>query len=297
MSEGRISSASQRRGSVQLRIANSRVLVVNEAGEMMPLWHDIIQGARALRAPETLAVADAIFRPLRLCLVPPGKFVMGARVFGSSDRADEHPSHEVMLSRSVEFMSTPVTRALYYSILGSIDDKPGSECTAMAPASWFDAVRFANLLSEAMSLPPAYAVAGVSVEWNRDSVGWRLPTEAEWEYACRGADGASDRPIDEVAWFRDNAGGLLRPVGLKAENFFGLQDTLGGVREWCWDWFGSYDGGLAHDPEGPRTGTLRVLRGGSWFSPRDRVHCSARAGLHPDEAWTTDGFRLVRNHA
>lgn len=156
--------------------------------------------------------------------------------------------------------------------------------------SWLDAVRFCNLLSRAAGFRECYTVVGGGhgagrVEWDRAADGYRLPTEAEWEHACR-AGSTDERPgdLDEIAWYRDNAGDGPRPVGLKAPNAWGLHDTIGNVWEWCWDVF---------DPE--VYGEYRVFRGGGWFDPPRSARASCRRKSHPTFAIDDLGFRLARS--
>ncbi len=136
--------------------------------------------------------------------------------------------------------------------------------------SWHDAVAYANWLSEQDGLTPAYRISGTEVTWNRSADGWRLPTEAEWEYAARGGTRAREtiyagsNDAGEVAWYTDNSGGKTHPVGEKRANELGLYDMSGNVWEWCWDWYGSYSSESQRNPTGPASGSGRVGRGGGW---------------------------------
>jgi formylglycine-generating enzyme required for sulfatase activity len=131
--------------------------------------------------------------------------------------------------------------------------------------------------------------------------GFRLPTEAEWEYACRaGSNGSSYGPLDAVAWLCVDNGSTTHPVGQKQPNAFGLYDMLGNAWQWCEDWYGDLPGGPATDPRGPASGRLRVARGGGWYG----TSACARAGFNdtwePDDPRHPDfrsfqGFRLVRS--
>jgi formylglycine-generating enzyme required for sulfatase activity len=128
---------------------------------------------------------------------------------------------------------------------------------------------------------------------------YRLPTEAEWEYAARGGSfskgykyAGSNNP-DEVAWYDNNSGSKTHPVRMKKSNELGLYDMSGNVREWCSNWYGSYSSGSQTNPTGPNTGDGRVFRGGSWVSGATGCLVSYRSYLGPDYRGNDFGFRLV----
>ncbi len=160
----------------------------------------------------------------------------------------------------------PVTQALYRQVTGKNPSRFEGDDRPVESVSWFEAVDFCNRLSEKMGLEPVYKMDGEEVEWQKDKNGFRLPTEAEWEYACRaGTTGERYGPIDEIAWYNKNSGGSTQGVGQKKPNGFGLYDMLGNVWEWVWDWHGQYPSEPADNPSGPDTGSRRVRRGGSWI--------------------------------
>jgi formylglycine-generating enzyme required for sulfatase activity len=170
---------------------------------------------------------------------------------------------------------TPMTRSRLYP--GQSGDVPVVEC------SWFEAIGFCNALSEREGLTPAYdALTG---GWDRTAEGYRLPTEAEWEYACRaGTSGPRYGDLDEIAWYRGNSGDRLHEVAGKRPNGFGLYDMLGNVWEWCWD---VYDAEVY--------GEYRVLRGGGWFDEHWSCRASVRRRSHPEFRTDDVGFRPARN--
>ena len=142
---------------------------------------------------------------------------------------------------------------------------------------------FANRLSDQEGLSRCYSGSGNNMRWNRACTGYRLPTEAEWEYAARGGEdwvypGSFDAGV--AAWYSGNSEEKTHPVGKKKPNAWGLYDMSGNVREWVWDWYGSYSGD-ARDPTGPEQGSNRVVRGGSWLSKARRVRVAYRSNDVP----------------
>jgi sulfatase modifying factor 1 len=151
--------------------------------------------------------------------------------------------------------------------------------------SWYDAVAFCNQLSASCGLPAAYAIGGLDVSCDWDSPGYRLPTEAEWQYACTaGAPSYRYGPLDDIAWYADNSGGAAHPVGLKSPNPWGLHDMLGNVWEWCWD---------LYDPA--TYGAYRIFRGGGFDDPARSIGSTVRRRSHPTFAIEDLGLRVAQN--
>ena len=232
---------------------------------------------------------------MKLTLIPDGEFLMGSPKGDSEAQQDEKPQHRVRITKPFYLGVHEVTQAQYqavtgdnpsyFSAKGAGKDKIVGRSTDNYPVelvSWLDAVRFCNRLSEKEDLKPFYEIDGESVrvaDWKRP--GYRLPTEAEWEYACRAGTrtrysfGDNAVELGEYAWHFGNSELMTHPVGGKEPNRLGLYDMHGNVWEWCWD---GYDASYfaqspGDDPTGPVRALGRVLRGGDWFfapdGPRD----------------------------
>src|SRR4051794_14157338 len=180
----------------------------------------------------------------------------------------------------------PVTQAQYAAVTGQRPSATTGDRLPVEGVSWWDAVGFCNALSVHEGLTPTYRIGSSAdrIEWDSGADGYRLPTEGEWEHACRaGTTGPRYGPLDEVAWHRGNSGDRVHEVGGKRPNAWGLYDMLGNVWDWCWD---IYDAQVY--------GPYRVLRGGGWFDE----HWSCRAGVrrrsHPSLHLDDVGFRLAR---
>ena len=173
------------------------------------------------------------------------------------------------------------------------------DCPVMK-VTWYGAAEYANWLSAESGLTPVYTINGTSVTANWSANGYRLPTEAEWEYAARGGNAskgylyAGSDNADEVGWYSSNSGQSTHPVGGKAPNELGLYDMSGNVYEWCWDWKGSYSSGSQSNPRGPASGSNRVIRGGSWSNRARYLRSANRYNDSPGYSSSNLGFRLVR---
>ena len=213
-------------------------------------------------------------------LIPAGRFTMG--------QGDE--SHEVTLTEPFQMGVHEVTQAQYEQVMGSNPSIDKGAENPVDPVSWDDAVQFCRQLSE---LPAEKAAGNV----------YRLPTEAQWEYACRAGTtttfsfGDDNSVLGDYAWFTNNSSRNTHPVGSKKPNAWGLYDMHGNVWEWCSDWYGKdyYESSPTSDPTGPSGGSLRVSRGGSWDNTADYCRAAYRARSSPSFRANANGFRVVRS--
>jgi sulfatase modifying factor 1 len=212
---------------------------------------------------------------------------------------DKDSRNEFTVEISTFFMDKfPVTQDLYERVMGEVKNRSkfrGGD-RPVENVSWFEAVVFCNLLSDEVGLKRVYAIKGdeVTPDWTAD--GFRLPTEAEWEYACRaGTSGGRYGEIDKIAWYKDNSNESTHGVGKKQPNSWGLFDMLGNVWEWCWDWKGSYPKEDTVDWRGPEEGSYRVMRGGSWLNYRQDCRATSCYWRLPTHRDVYVGFRLARS--
>jgi formylglycine-generating enzyme required for sulfatase activity len=207
---------------------------------------------------------------MKLVLIHPGKFMMG-----------EEEQHEVTLSKPFYMGVTEVTQAQYEAIMGTNPSSFKGPANPVETVSWNDATEFCKKLSEK----------------TRQAV--RLPTEAEWEYACRAGTktafsfGDDESALGDYAWYAANSGDTTHPVGQKKPNAWGLFDMHGNVWEWCADWWGVYPKGAVTDPQGPASGKYRVLRGGAWPLDPGRCRSASLTDFTPDSRYFIYGFRVA----
>lgn len=213
--------------------------------------------------------------------IPPGQVTLSDRRTGRSWPVELAP---------YRLAAFPITQARYAQVTGARPSTAHGDRLPVEGVSWWDAVRFCNTLSRHEGLTPAYrldadAEGAEGIEWDASADGYRLPTEAEWEHACRaGTAGARYGQLDEIAWHRGNSGERIHDVGDKQPNSWGLYDMLGNAWEWCWD---LYDAEVY--------GTYRVLRGGGWFDERWSCRASVRRRSHPTFQIDDVGFRIARS--
>jgi formylglycine-generating enzyme required for sulfatase activity len=259
---------------------------------------------------------------MRFLPIEPGVFQMGSAEYQSKLCCYTEKVHKVELTHPFLMGETEVTQAQWEQVTGkrpSKDKKCGPECP-VENITWLDAVNFANALSAREGLRPAYLVQRKRVRWDKTSDGYRLPTEAEWEFAAKAGQNTkyigSDK-VSLVSWSRskpssDEVMDDLRKNGLEYSskrvhnayhkhpvaklqpNAWGMFDMGGNVYEWCWDWFARYSGD-AVDPSGPMDGEERVQRGGFYRGDRVRIRAAWRDSSPPKKRFGGVGVRLVRN--
>ena len=276
--------------------------------------------------------------------IPAGRFTMGSPV-GEPGREGDETAHPVTLTRPFLMMRTEVTQGQWHKVMGN-NPSGFPACGPTCPVeqvNWFEAASYANALSKSEALPACYTLRGCKGTAGKDLAcddadlvpgcnGYRLPTEAEWEYAARAGTqtalytgpltikGQYHGPeLDPIAWYGGNSGvGYAgardckpndgwkdkqypeqktcgtHPVAGRRPNAWGLYDMLGNVWEWTGDWYADYDPAIDSDPSGPASGRFRVFRGGSWYSLAGWVRAANRLGRHPGVRNRSQGFRLVR---
>jgi formylglycine-generating enzyme required for sulfatase activity/serine/threonine protein kinase len=249
-------------------------------------------------------------------LIKPGEFMMGSQDDDVAANHWEKPPHKVRITTPFYLGIYEVTQAQYKAVTGSNPsffsstgggrEMVGDRSTVQYPVenvSWLDAVRFCNALSKKDGLPSYYQLKADKVEClNIKGTGYRLPTDAEWEYACRAGTTtrfyAGNDPwiLNRDAWIGGSAGGTVHPVGQKQPKGFGLHDMHGNVWEWCSDWADGayYKQSPTNDPPGASKGTHRVMRGGCWRDEPQPCRSANVSWGEPAGRWETVGFRVAR---
>jgi sulfatase modifying factor 1 len=237
--------------------------------------------------------------PLTMIELPGGEFLMGSPDTDEMAGDHEKPQHKVTVS-GFRMAVTPVTAGLYNEVM---QREPVSQTQEHLPAvhvTWDDAIAFCNRLSDREGYRRCYRrrFKRWVCDWRAD--GYRLPTEAEWEYACRAgtatryAFGDDPERLGNYAWFARNSSGRVQAVGQKWPNRWGLYDMHGNVWEWCWDWYNErYLPGEVVNPVGPDSGSYRVVRGGSFIGPPVGLRSAVRFSDLPASRDENIGFRCV----
>jgi len=230
---------------------------------------------------------------MKMVLIPKGTFQMGSPE-SEEDRYENETQHEVTISKDYYLGVTEVTQGQYEKVMGTnpsyfqkrVIRKSDSSMYPVEQVSWEDAVEFCAKLSD---LPEEKAAGRI----------YRLPTEAEWEYACRAGSktaysfGESSESLTDYAWFDGNSNDQTHPVGEKKANAWGLHDMHGNVWEWCNDQYGDYPVVAVTDPSGPQERSLRVFRGGCWGNVAADCRSAFRGWISPSVRSGNFGFRVA----
>jgi formylglycine-generating enzyme required for sulfatase activity len=235
---------------------------------------------------------------LDMSMIPAGSFAMGDQ---ASVEANEKPSRVVALNAFL-MSKHEITQKVYQAVMGENPSINKGDNRPVDNMTWFKALEFCNALSDKQGYEKCYTDINGSVTVNMNASGFRLPTEAEWESACRAGttttyySGSSTADLARAGWYSGNGGGSTHDVGTLQANSLGLFDMHGNVFEWCWDWYKSdyYKDGQNSNPTGPTGGTERVCRGGSYFVFEYGCRSSFRSYLKPGIPSRDIGFRVVR---
>ena len=227
---------------------------------------------------------------LEMMPIPAGKFVMGSPSDEKNRGKHEGPQTTVTITKPFWLGKTEVTQSQWKAVMGNSPSRRNGDDLPVESVSWNDAVAFCEKLNEMKrdTLPAGYH--------------YTLPTEVQWEYACRagtttrfyyGDTPFSSLELEKYAWHDDNSSDKTHTVGEKLPNDWGLYDMHGNVHEWCLDWYDDYAGGSVSDPQGPQSGTDRVFRGGSWSHVTWFCRSAHRGWFAPDSKRDFLGFRVA----
>jgi len=265
-------------------------------------WLTASNGAQLVPPTSAPAPAKLVTNSIGMQLVgiEPGEFLMGSPESDTGADSDEKPQHRVRITKAFSLGIHEVTQGQYQAVMGETPSSfKGSDDLPVENVSWFDAIKFCNKLSEREQRVAYYRIDGAEVAVAGGN-GYRLPTEAEWEYACR-AGSATVYPfgndagnLGEHAWYDRDSDSKTHPVGQKRPNAWGLYDMLGNVCEWCADGYDKnyYASSLAADPRGASGAWYRVFRGGGLFMAR-LCRPASRYGDMPVRRGLYLGFRVA----
>jgi len=242
-----------------------------------------------------------------------GTFTMGSPEDEPEREDDEGPQHQVTVS-SFYMGKYEVTQKEYQEVMGTNPSEFKGDNLPVENVSWYDAIEYCNARSQKEGLTPAYTIDKSRkdpnnindwdnykwvITWNHNANGYRLPTEAEWEYACRAGTTTAYNTgagiTDNTGWYDANSDEKTHLVGQKPANAWGLYDMHGNVSEWCWDWYLVYPNEAQTNPVGTSLGVLgRVLRGGDWKFTAGYIRSAKRSAVLPNRRYNLLGFRVLR---
>ncbi len=277
--------------------ANRHIATVALSLALTFLCPVVCSGETGPASPKEITAQSGV----QMVLLPGGTFIMG-----DEDGEVDEPPHEVVVG-PFAIDKFEVTQEEYERVMGDNPSKVKGKKNPVEQVRWSDAVRYCNERSRLEGLEPAYDLKTWTCRF--EASGYRLPTEAEWEYAARAGTttaysfGDSEAKLQQHAWFKANAQGKPRPAGRRRPNAWGLYDMHGNVWEWCNDFYkvDYYLEGPQKDPRGPESGERKVLRGGCWNSNPDACRSAYRYNENPaytDACFGYDiyGFRCVRSY-
>jgi formylglycine-generating enzyme required for sulfatase activity len=292
-------------------------------------------GAKKAVIPDAEPLRPVIAQPqenivpiIEMIFIPGGSFQMGSPRGTAFSLDDERPAHKVTLN-NFYLGKYEVTQGQYFEVTGTRPSNFASNPEDSVPdgwknlpvemVNWYEALVFCNKLSVKERLEPVYRMNGSTnpgnwgetpliqkpvwdaVEMIEGSNGYRLPTEAEWEYAARGGEGAKNfiyagnDNANTVSWYYDNSNFKLHEVGKKSPNGLNLYDMSGNVMEWCWDWMANYSDNSQENPAGPVSGEFRTIRGGAWSVSVQYSRVAYRHNNNPAYKGVNLGFRVARS--
>ena len=287
---------------------------------MKNIYHKIISSTLIAACAVFLACSGDEDDHPGMVWIPAGEFTMGS---SENPLAWAYPEHKVTLTKGFWMSRYLITQEQFFLIMGQAPTHPAyGERRPADGLSWYEAIVFCNRLSIKEGLSPVYYISGKpnpeewgaipgssDTDWNKmemreDANGYRLPTEAEWEYACRAETesawnfGQTDANIGLYAWYLSNSENATHKVGQKLPNAWGLYDMLGNVQEWCWDWYDAADDyyltGPPENPLGVTFGSYRIMRGGGYDSAAQTLRSASRGYDYPYSQGDFIGIRVVR---
>ncbi len=315
--------------AVALPPGGGQVQVTLAASGDLQSWSPVAPVNRPLDPKEFYRVEADLYNgtPEGFALIPSGTFIMGSPT-DELGRWDDEDQHQVTLTRNFYLQRTEVTWAQWnavrtWALTHGYTDLPtgrngyNGDASGQHPVTeviWYAVLKWLNARSEMENLTPVYTVGGEVYrtgnhvpDWNMDADGYRLPTESEWEYACRAGtstafytgeittETGNDPNLAIAGWFNSNSGNNTHPVGQKQPNAWGLYDMHGNVWEWCWDYYGPYPSGPVVDPTGATEVAGRVTRGGHFGSTPGYARAAYRNFFWPTFVRNDVGFRPARN--